>query len=239
MSKKNRSLWIQTKKTRGEGFYKKIPKIGAVFYEKLMDSDMIKIQTEEIASEILSKVDNGKILDIGSGPGILLKRINEINPKLNLYGLDISKSMYKQAKKNLEGLEIELILGNIMETEFDSNYFDLVTCTGSFYLWDKPIESINEIHRILRNNSKALLFETYTDYDKNKFKESLTENMKKIKLHKRPVAKRLLKKQLNITYTVKEVEKILKKSLFTDSFSIEKIILSNLPVWLRISLCKN
>ncbi len=239
MSKKNRSLWIQTKKTRGEGFYQKIPKIGAIFYEKLMDSEMIKIQLEEIATEILSKVENGKILDIGIGPGRLLQRIHELNPNLKLYGLDLSKSMYNRAKKNLEGFEIELLHGNIMKTEFDSNYFDLVTCTGSFYLWDQPIKSLNEIHRILKNNRLALLFETYSDYNRIKFKKSLQENLKRIRPHKRLVAKRLLHKQLNITYTVNETEEILNESAFSENFLIEKIILSNLPMWMKITLKKN
>ena len=238
MSKRKRSLWIQTKKTRGEAFYQKIPKIGAIFYEKLMDSEMIRIQIEEIAKEILSKAKNGKILDVGIGPGRLLQRIHKLNPKLKLYGLDLSKSMYNRAKKNLEGLEIELVHGNITKTEFDSNYFDLVTCTGSFYLWDRPIKSLNEIHRILKNNNSALLFETYTDYNEVMFKKSLQENLKKIKPHKRPVAKRLLNKQLKITYTLNEVEEILSKSTFSENYSIEKTVLSNLPIWLKISLIK-
>ncbi|MCG3222672.1 MAG: class I SAM-dependent methyltransferase [Candidatus Heimdallarchaeota archaeon] len=238
MSKRKRSLWIQTKKTRGEVFYQKIPKIGAIFYEKLMDSEMIRIQIEEITKEILSKVKTGKILDVGIGPGRLLQRIHKLNPKLKLYGLDLSKSMYNRAKKNLEGLEIELLHCNITKTEFDSNYFDLVTCTGSFYLWDQPIRGLNEIHRILKNNSSALLFETYTDYNEVMFKKSLQENLKKIKPHKRPVAKRLLNKQLKITYTLSEVEEILSKSTFSKNYSIEKTVLSNLPIWLKISLIK-
>jgi len=239
MSKRNRSLWIQTRRTRGEGFYQKIPKLGVIFYEKLMDSEMIKIQIEEIIGEILSNVSNGKVLDVGTGPGRLLQRMHEINPNLELFGLDISKSMYKRAKKNLQGFGIELIHGNILKTEFESNFFDVVTCTGSFYLWDYPVESLSEIHRILKNKGLALLFETYSDCDKTLFKRALKENMKKIKAHKRPVAKRLLNKQLKITYTISEVEEILNESVFSENYLIEKTILSNLPMWMKISLKKS
>jgi ubiquinone/menaquinone biosynthesis C-methylase UbiE len=239
MAKRKRSLWIQTKRTRGESFYQKIPKMGAIFYEKLMDSEMIKIQLEEIKTEILTEINNGRILDVGTGPGRLLQIINDSNPNLELFGLDISKSMYKRAKKNLNGLGIELAHGNILKTNFDSNFFDLVTCTGSFYLWDHPKESLKEINRILKNKGLALLFETCRDYNKQLFRKALRENLNKIKVHKRPVAKRLLYKQLNITYTKNEVEEILNDSVFSDDFTIEKIILSNLPMWVKISLRKN
>lgn len=238
MSKRKQSLWIQTKKTRGEGFYQKIPKLGAIFYEKLMDSEMIKIQTEEIAEEILSYVNNGRILDVGMGPGRLLQRINKLNSNLKLYGLDISKAMFKRAKENLQNYRVELFHGNILKTDFDSNFFDVVTCTGSFYLWDKPIESLNEIHRIMKKPGLAFLFETYRDYDKTLFKKALDKNLKKVKVHKRPVAKRLLYKQLSITYTSKEVNEILEESAFSENFTIEKTVFSNLPMWLKLILRK-
>jgi ubiquinone/menaquinone biosynthesis C-methylase UbiE len=238
MSKKKRSLWIQTRKTRGEDFYRRIPKIGAIFFEKLMDSEMIDKQIEEIKTEILSKIRKGKILEVGPGPGTLLRRINEDNPNLELYGLDISKAMIKLAKENLDGADIHILHGNIKETEFDSSFFDLVTCTGSFYLWDNPIEGLNEIHRILKKDGLAILFETYSNYDKKRFEESLKQNMKKVKIHKRPVVKRLLFKQLSITYTINEVEEILKKTAFSKNASIERIALSDLPIWMKISLIK-
>ena len=172
------------------------------------------------------------------GPGRLLQRINELNPNLDLYGLDISKAMYKRAKENLRNNGIELIHGNIMKTDFASNLFDIVTCTGSFYLWDHPKESLREIHRILKKPGLALFFETYSDYNKTLFKKSLKENLKKVKVYKRPVAKKLLYKQLNITYTSKEVKNILKDSVFSENFTIEKITISNLPMWLKLSLKK-
>jgi len=238
MSDKNRSLWIQTKKTRGERFYQKIPKIGAIFFEKLMDSEMIDRQIDEIKEEILSTFSNGKLLEVGPGPGALLHRIYQENSNAELHGLDVSKAMVRLARKNLEGTNIRIKNGNIKKTDFESDYFDLITCTGSFYLWDDPIESLNEVFRILKIGGVALFFETYSDYDKKKLKKPLARNISKIKFYKRLVVKKLLLKQLSITYSIQEVLDILNKTSFSETSSIEKIVLSNLPIWVKISLQK-
>jgi ubiquinone/menaquinone biosynthesis C-methylase UbiE len=102
-------------------------------------------------------------LDIGTGHGRLLLEISKLNPKVELYGIDISEKMSECARINLSNINIDLKLGNINHTNFDNEFFDIITCTGSFYLWNTPIEGLNEIFRILKPNKTAILFETYIE----------------------------------------------------------------------------
>ncbi|MBN1869151.1 MAG: class I SAM-dependent methyltransferase, partial [Candidatus Omnitrophica bacterium] len=69
------------------------------------------------------------ILDMGCGPGRILKILSELkNPRL--FGVDISEEMIKAALDNLNniGISAEIIQNNFSNgLPFDNNYFDLIT----------------------------------------------------------------------------------------------------------------
>ncbi len=225
-------------KSRGEESLKKFPKLGAKIYDKLNNIKSVQIQINEIAQELTKELKSGRLLDIGTGPGRLLLKINGINPNIELYGVDISKRMLEQAKKNLTNIVVNLQLSSIQETPYENNYFDLITCTGSFYLWDQPIECLNEIYRILKPGKTAILYETTKDYDSEHFKTAVKDNLKNSSFFQRKISPYFLKKQLKMTYHVKEIANIIEQTKFNNDYKLEMISLSNLPIWLRITLKK-
>jgi len=224
--------------SRGEEQFIKFPWFAAKLYGYMLFGQSTKTQINEIAQYLSSKIDEGKLLDVGTGPGRLLADLHNLNPHIELYGLDISESMLKLAEKNLRGIPVDLRLGNIQKTEYEKNFFDIITCTGSFYLWDHPVESVNEIHRLLKVNGSAYLFETYKEYDEQEFERGLKSNLKNENLLRRFFSPFFLKKQLDMTYSIPEIEDILSQTSFKDSFMISKITLGGLPIWLRIKLKK-
>jgi ubiquinone/menaquinone biosynthesis C-methylase UbiE len=225
-------------KDRGENSFIRLPTFGAKIYNKIMRVGPIQTQISQIAQDLLNIIHSGILLDIGTGHGRLLKELHSLNPNINLYGLDISKSMIKIAKINLADIEVKLSEGSIYKAPYENKFFDLITSTGSFYLWNHPKESINEIYRILKPDCTAMLYETYKNYDPLKFKEALKQNLKSESLFRKKLLPRFLKKQLRMTYSIEEVEQIIKSTLFANSFEIDKITLASLPIWIRIRLKK-
>ncbi|MFW9866753.1 MAG: class I SAM-dependent methyltransferase [Candidatus Thorarchaeota archaeon] len=223
---------------RGEHSFIKLPQFAAKLYDKMMQLEPIEIQRKQIAEIILQQINEGSLLDIGTGHGRLLIEINKLNPKIELYGLDISEKMINLAKTNLKNIKADLQQGNITTTNYKSNYFDLVTCTGSFYLWNAPIEGLNEIYRILKPNKIAILFESHKEYNNSLFKDEIKKNLSNERFFNRKLVPYFLKKQLKMTYDINELKSLLDKSLFKNNFSINKIILANLPIWLKIELKK-
>jgi ubiquinone/menaquinone biosynthesis C-methylase UbiE len=224
--------------SRGEKEFIKFPKFAAKLYNYMISGNSTNIQINEIGQFLTSKNMKGKLLDIGTGPGKLLVEIHNLNPQIELYGLDISESMIKIAEKNLSNIPVDLRLGNIQKTEYKGDFFDIITSTGSLYLWDHPLEGIEEIHRLLKTNGSAYLFETYKEYNEQDYKRKLKSNLKKENLIRRIFSPYFLNQQLKMTYRSDEIENILTKTNFKNNYEINKITLSGLPIWLRISLHK-
>ena len=202
----------------------------------------------DIAEQLIARAPSeGRILDIGTGPGFMLKELHELNPSLILYGLDISESIVQIARSNLRDLGIEPLVfhGDIQEAPFKDNFFDLVTCSNSLSYWPNPIKGINEIHRILKPHGKAILFEPYKEFDFDKIEEAIEHTLKDASSVRRRLVKIFHKFVLNWgyllglkLYSAKDYEDFGNQSKFKENFSVEKISLIGTPLFVRFILTK-
>jgi ubiquinone/menaquinone biosynthesis C-methylase UbiE len=226
-------------KTRGEKQYIHMPSFAARLYNNLTSVSGVNRTFEDISLFVASILKQGKLLDIGTGPGRLLLEINKNIPQLELFGLDISESMLDIAKQNLINIKaVDLQVGNIVQTAYRDNFFDCIVSSGSFYNWDQPIDGLNEIHRILKSGKSAYIFESTRDYNGTLLNSRLEENLKAYTFIRKMISKYFLRKQLRMTYSIQEYEKILRSTKFADLFKIHQIELGNLPIYVRIELNK-
>ncbi len=223
---------------RGEEIFITLPRIGSKIYDFLMHETPMQKYYLEIAQDLTGRIPGGRLLDVGTGPGRLLGEIHRINPNIELYGLDISDAMLQQARKNLAGIPVDLRRGNIRRTDFPDESFDLVTCTGSFYLWDRPEEGLREIHRILKKKASAYLFECRREYDRRELAAGLKENLRTVNLIARILGPLAIRQALEVAYGREEIADIVRRSPFAGSFRMDDITLSRIPVWVRVELRK-
>jgi ubiquinone/menaquinone biosynthesis C-methylase UbiE len=224
--------------SRGQNDFASLPRFAAGLYSILTRTRGIQTQHSEIASELARRQERGKVLDVGTGPGTLLIELDGLNPALELFGLDVSRSMVELASKRLHALGAKVRQGDIRHSGYDDNFFDLVTCTGSFYLWDTPVQCLDEIFRILKPHRSACLYETYSDCDRSEVRAAIQANLKGEALFRRVLAPWFFAKQLRMTYTVDEVSGIVRQTRFAQAHTIERIRLAGVPAWLRITLTK-
>ncbi|MFW9852420.1 MAG: class I SAM-dependent methyltransferase [Candidatus Thorarchaeota archaeon] len=223
---------------RGEKQFIRMPKFAVRLYDGMMKKKPLIQQRVEIAQELLKYINKGKLLDVGTGHGRLLLELSNMNEDIQLFGLDISEKMIELAKKNLSRFSIELKCGNITEAPYEDNFFNIVTCTGSFYLWDDPVKALNEIYRILISKGKFILFETHNEFDIKKLQSLVKQNLKDESFISRKTIPNFLYKQIRMTYEISEIENLIGNSQFRDNFTLEKITLANLPIWLKIEISK-
>lgn len=225
--------------SRGELIFFKLPRIGSLLYDKLMHNSPMQLYYQEIAQNLTNRLPAGRLLDVGTGPGRLLQAIHGINPAIELYGLDISAAMIKQAQKNLSGIAVNLRQGNIRQTDFPSDYFDLVACSGSFYLWNPPEEGLQEIHRVLKRGQRAYLFECDRESDRQAMRVSLRKNLRQVNVLAKIFGPLAITQALDAAYNRKEIGEIVQRTSFARHFSIADIAISGLAMWMRIELRKD
>ncbi len=225
-------------KSRGQESFVNLPRVAARLYNSLTQTSAIERQHREIARDLVSGIEHGRLLDVGTGPGKLLLEVHHLNPGFELYGLDISEAMVQLARKNLTGINVNIQCGDIRSTDYANDFFDRITCTGSFYLWDHPEECLEELFRILKKGRSAFLYETYQDFDGKQVRPALQQNLRGENLVRRLLTPIFLMKQLRMTYRTDEIADIIKHTRFAASHTITQISLGGMPAWLRIQLTK-
>jgi ubiquinone/menaquinone biosynthesis C-methylase UbiE len=197
----------------------------------------MRIQFQEIARELLTRVNRGRLLDVGTGHGRLLREISMLNPDIELYGLDISPAMVRRAAKNLAGLKVRLRVANICATGYEADFFDLVTCTGSFYLWSQPRAGLLEIYRILVPGGSAHLFEPNAETPEADLRR-IRVVLQRETLFRRLIGPYFIRRAVRMGLRLGELRSVLDDTPFRKNYSIEGITLGGLPIWLRITLNK-
>ena len=224
--------------SRGETQFRTLPRFAARLYATLTRTRSLQRQYQDIAALCTRRVQSGRLLDVGTGPGWLLPEVHRQAPELQLYGLDISPAMIDLARQHLRGVTRELKVAEVGATGYEDGFFDAVICSGSFYLWDRPEEGLEEIHRILRPGGRAQLFETDRDYDRKAYQAALRANLKQEGLAMRLFGPLLLGKALPMAYRAEEVEAIVRRTSFAGHCRIEKVTLAGLPIWMHIQLTR-
>jgi ubiquinone/menaquinone biosynthesis C-methylase UbiE len=195
------------------------------------------IQFQEIGRELLTRVNRGRLLDVGTGHGRLLREISALNPDIELHGLDISSAMVRRAAKNLAGLKVHLHVANICSTGYEADFFDLVTCTGSFYLWSQPLAGLQEVYRILVPGGSAHFFEPNAETPEADLRR-IRVVLQRETLLRRLIGPHFIMRAVRMGLRLRELRSVLDDSAFRKNYSIERITLGGLPIWLHITLNK-
>jgi ubiquinone/menaquinone biosynthesis C-methylase UbiE len=117
----------------------------------------------------------GSILDVGCGSGGLLRNFQKDNSKLNLTGIDASKTLLDAARK-ISNLNLQYSLAENMK--FKSGSFDLVVCQDTFHHFKKPLQVLNEMYRVAKEGGFIYITDLRRDAEKNLI-ENATSNILK------------------------------------------------------------
>lgn len=106
--------------------------------------------------------EEGRLLDVATGPGFLLIKFARVAPKWEITGLDISEPLLSIARRKIAANKLEdrirLVLGSAYEMPFEDNYFDVIVCTNALHNLDDPSAFLSECYRVLKIGGKAVVF---------------------------------------------------------------------------------
>jgi len=202
-----RKVWVE-----------RIPGVFAGLYEKA--SRMVKESYYSgVAEKIVSFLQEGRILDLGTGPGYLPIEIARRSSSLKIVGLDLSPRLIEMARDNAlrSGFSdrIQFQTGNASQLLFQDESFDMVVSTGMLHMVKDPAKVLKECHRLLKPGGEAWIFDparVSSGVDKEKWLALLTFR-EKMAYHLFNLFRRI---NPGHTYHRREVEKILLQTPFRD-----------------------
>jgi ubiquinone/menaquinone biosynthesis C-methylase UbiE len=115
----------------------------------------LAVDVAEVAPE------GGAVLDVGTGPGVLLVELGVRRPDLRLTGVDLSADMVAAATRNLEPLgdRAAARVGDVTGLPFPDRSFDLIVSSLSLHHWDDPAAAAPELARVLRPGGQVRIYD--------------------------------------------------------------------------------
>lgn len=104
---------------------------------------------------------NGSVLDVGTGPGVLLTEIANARADVHLTGIDPSADMIARAERNVESLthRATVRVGTVTELPFPDRSFDLIVTSFSLHHWDDVAAAVPELARVLRPGGQLYVYD--------------------------------------------------------------------------------
>lgn len=140
-----------------------IPTPGAIFYNATVAKILQKPEAK-IADDVVEKIENGTVLDLGSGTGYLAIEIARRSPTMQVYGIDLGSQMVKIARRHAKGVDnVGFVFGNAARLPFRDSSIDLVISTGASHHWKRPRMVFDECHRVLKTGREAWIYDGCPD----------------------------------------------------------------------------
>jgi len=159
--------------------YERIPGLLASSYEKASRM-VIDGYYSKVADEIVFHIRQGRMLDLGTGPGYLPVEIVKRTPEINITGVDLSHKLIHMARINAQkagyASQLYFEVGNSARLRFDDADFDMVISTGMLHSLKNPVNVLLEIKRVLKDGADAWIYDpaNVIQYiDRKKWKASL------------------------------------------------------------------
>src|SRR2546426_1227259 len=80
---------------------------------------------------------SGRLLDVGCGTGVLLEKLAQTRPELELFAIDPVPAMIEQSKRKLNGRAV-LQIGAAEAIPFTDGFFDVVVSSNVFHFIREP-----------------------------------------------------------------------------------------------------
>ena len=124
---------------------------------EMMNATNIGMTLESIHALLIE--DNEHVLEIGHGNAGHLKSLLKIAKNLKYIGIDISETMHNESKKlNKEfNDQADFVLYEGEKFPFEEEVFDKIFTVNTVYFWKEPVEYLNEIYRVLKDNGTFIL----------------------------------------------------------------------------------
>jgi ubiquinone/menaquinone biosynthesis C-methylase UbiE len=127
-----------------------------------MASRLLRRVYRRLARDVAWQAGEGAaVLDVGTGPGVLLVELAELRPDLRLTGVDLSADMVRAAQRKLVryGDRASAVTADVVDLPFEAASFDLIVSSVSLHHWSRPGDAAVELARVLRPGGMVCVYD--------------------------------------------------------------------------------
>jgi len=107
------------------------------------------------------EVTDGKVLDVGTGPGSLAIGFAEGLPGVQVVGLDLCDAALELARENAQesgaSARVSFEKGNAEDMPFEDDTFDLAISNNTLHLIEYSVSMFDEIQRVLKPQGRFIV----------------------------------------------------------------------------------
>ena len=136
---------------------------GSRVYDVVMVRLTRRLYQRVIADLAALRLLQGKVLDVGTGPGTLVREIARRFPGLQVDGIDLSEDMIELARAHARRLPLEervhFVSGDVAHLPYPDQSIDVVVSTISMHHWSELEQPLRELHRVLRPGGRVWIYD--------------------------------------------------------------------------------
>lgn len=110
---------------------------------------------QEFAAQYFQIPEEGTVLDIGCGGGVLIDFLLKRSPRALVYGIDHSPLSVKQSlRHNCKAVKegrVQVLEASVSAIPYKDYSFDLITASETVYFWPDLAHDFVEVRRVLRS----------------------------------------------------------------------------------------
>ncbi len=106
--------------------------------------------------------DGMSLLELGSGPGFITRRLLDLVPNSTITCLEIDPSLVKQAEQYLHdeaGKRVTFVTASVMDTKLPADHFDFAYARLLFQHLPDPLGAARETLRLLKPGGKFVIYD--------------------------------------------------------------------------------
>ena len=136
---------------------------GSRVYDVVMVRLTSSLYHRVIADLAALRLVEGKVLDVGTGPGTLARELARSLPGLQVYGIDLSEDMIRLARAHARREQVEervhFASGDVAHLPYPDQSFDAVVSTISMHHWYELEQPLRDLYRVLRPGGRLWIYD--------------------------------------------------------------------------------
>jgi ubiquinone/menaquinone biosynthesis C-methylase UbiE len=136
---------------------------GSRIYDVVMVRLTRRLYLRAIADLAALRLPSGKVLDVGIGPGTLVRGIARSLPGLQVYGIDLSEDMIRLARAHARREQlterVHFASCDVAHLPYPDQSFDVVVSTISMHHWAELEQPLRELYRVLRPGGRVWIYD--------------------------------------------------------------------------------